>query len=723
MPLFAAAIFLSAFLLFQVQPVIARYILPWYGGSPSVWTACLLFFQAGLLGGYAYAHALATFLRERRGWQAGIHLGLLGVALLLMPITPDESLKPDGGEASPTLDIIRLLGLTVGFPYLLLSASGPLLQHWFGETYPGRSPYRLYAVSNAGSMLGLLSYPFLVEPVFAVTRQTQLWSVGFGFYALFAVACGVALLKRGRSGSAGSEGETGEGGEVAVEVPAPRPSFGEVLLWIALAATGSSLLLAITNQMCQDVSVVPFLWVAPLSLYLLTFVIAFDHERWYRRRIAVPLAALAVASAIWLLGEQSADHEPHLVWQLAIFLGAIFSTCFVCHGELVRIKPAPRHLTAFYLAIAFGGALGGLFVSLLAPTIFNGYWEFHLSLFVFVALVSAMLLKEAARVPRISFQILSTLVAGAALVLAATALRKNVESVKVSTLDASRSFYGTLRVYEYHVDDADHNRVLYHGRITHGLQYLEDRFLDLRTTYYGTFSGVGQAFARQVSRYEEIREPLEIGVVGLGVGTVAAFAEAGDTVRFYEIDPDVEEIARRHFTYLEDCEGEVEVVLGDARVSMERELREDGSRQYDLLIVDAFSGDSIPLHLLTREAFALYLRHLKPDGILLVHISNLYLDLSDPVRRAAAHFDYDAWRVDHAPASDYEYYSDWILVSRDGGLGDFLRERDALTEWDLPEPRAVDWTDDYANLLHVVMWDDWAAPFQRILRLFRRGSD
>ena len=344
MPLFLAAIFLSAFLLFQVQPVIARYILPWYGGSPAVWTTCLLFFQVGLLAGYAYAHGLVTFFRERRKLQAGIHFVLLLLAFLVLPITPDAAWKPDGTELNPATGIVRLLGFTVGFPYLLLSASGPLLQHWFAESHPGRSPYRLYAISNLGSLLGLLTYPFLFEPRLDVTQQTTLWSWAFAIYALLAIATGAVFLRR-------TAPLTGHG---STEAEGARPPVVDVLLWIAFSACGSMLLLSLTSQMCQDVAVVPFLWVVPLSLYLLTFVIAFDHERWYLRYVAIPLAAVAIGLTIWLMNLQYAADEWPLFQQIAVYCGAIFFACLVCHGEIVRMKPAVRHLTGFYLCISLG---------------------------------------------------------------------------------------------------------------------------------------------------------------------------------------------------------------------------------------------------------------------------------------------------------------------------------------------------------------------------------
>ncbi|MCG8603330.1 MAG: fused MFS/spermidine synthase [Verrucomicrobiales bacterium] len=700
MPIFAFAIFLSAFLLFQVQPVIARYILPWYGGSPAVWTTCLLFFQVGLLGGYAYAHALVTFLRKHPPMQYGIHLGLLVVALFLLPITPDDSLKPTGAESSPVKGILLLLASSVGFPYLLLSASGPLLQHWFGSAFPGKSPYRLYSISNLGSMLGLLTYPFLFEPLLPVTKQTLLWSLGFVIYSFAAAACGLSYFRSARA----AKTDPTEGDDSAKDSPAP--SWRDWALWISFAACGSMLLLSLTNQMCQDVAVVPFLWVAPLSLYLLTFVICFDHERWYQRWFWIPLAAGSVAAVVYLINQQFADGEIHLGWQLTIYLSAIFLCCLVCHGEVVRTKPSPRYLTGFYLAISLGGAIGGIFVSLIAPMIFEGYWELHFALILLVVLSALTLFRFHSRFPKRIFVPIWAALSIAALGGLQYGLVKHLKDTREGSLAASRGFYGVLRVYEMNTLTPDVFKALYHGRISHGRQYLTKQFRKLATTYYSLESGIGAAFATHPAKIKSSDENLHVGVVGLGVGTLATYANSGDRFRFYEINPQVEEMARDHFTYLEDCKGDEQVVIGDARISLEKEFREGESQNFDILVVDAFSGDSIPIHLMTKEAFELYLKHLKPDGTLAVHISNLHLELSDPVRTICEDLGLHASRVAHDPEDDnyHSYYSDWILISRDPGLEDDLFDKGFLSEWDEPEAKEILWTDDYCNLLQVVVW-------------------
>ncbi|MEM9280981.1 MAG: fused MFS/spermidine synthase [Verrucomicrobiota bacterium] len=696
MPAFILAIFLSAFLLFQVQPVIARFILPWYGGSPAVWTTCLLFFQCGLLAGYAYAHGLVQWLRNRRNLQIGIHLALLGLSLLTLPITPEESLKPTTAAENPVPGILLLLATTVGFPYLLLSASGPLLQHWFSEAFPGKSPYRLYAVSNVGSILGLLTYPFLFEPLFAVSRQTWLWSFAFIAYALLAIGCAIIFLKRAQPAGASSN--------ELIDEKSPAPLMDR-LLWIAFAACGSMLLLSLTNQMCQDVAVVPFLWVLPLALYLLTFVITFDHSRWYRRRVAVPLAIVAVGLVAFLINQQFASGEIHIAWQITIYVGAIFFGCLVCHGEVVRMKPHSHHLTGFYLAISLGGAIGGLFVSLMAPRWFDGYWELHVSLFFLAILTSIQLVRRFNAILSNPPVAVSAIAWVGLLTALAYSLLAHIRETREDSLAAKRSFYGVLNVYEIYPGTEDEYRALYHGRISHGRQYMADQWRDLAATYYSEDSGIGAIFYHFPQRVAE--KPLHIGVVGLGIGTIATYARPGDRVRFYEINPQVEELALSHFSYLEDCRGEVEVVLGDARVSLETELEETGPQQFDVLVVDAFSGDSIPIHLLTVEAIDLYSRHLKADGVMAIHISNLHLDLSSPVRNLADYAGYEAVRVAHEPAyDDYaNYYSDWVLVTRNQEFLSAIEIENYVSEWySQLEPKLI-WSDDYSNLLQVIDWE------------------
>jgi len=702
MPAFLLAIFLSAFLLFQVQPIIARYILPWFGGSPAVWTTCMLFFQVGLLAGYTYAHLLVQAFRSRPQWQVGIHLGLLLVSLLLLPITPDEALKPENSD-SPVGGIVTLLLVTVGLPYVIISASGPLLQHWFGSAIPGKSPYRLYAVSNLGSLLGLVSYPFLFEPRLKLGEQTQFWSLGYVGYGILAFLCGWLFLRK----SVGSRVEAGEAES------AQRSPWSHVLLWIAFPATASILLLATTSQMSQDVAVVPLLWILPLGLYLVTFIISFDHSRWYDRRFWIPFAVVAIGVMIYLLGLD--DHESDwekIGTQVAIYVAAMFGACMVCHGEMVRLKPPPSRLTGFYLAISLGGALGGAFVTLVAPCIFDGYWELHAGLALLAVLVSTRLWGACLGMNR---KFSAGFVSGALTVLWMSALSAmavfltlHVRSYREGALVTKRGFYGVLRVMPYYDEDDDNRHLsLLHGRINHGTQY--KNYPRWAGSYYADGSGPATFFDFHPSRAVpegENSQPMHFGVVGLGIGTLSAYAEAGDRVRMYEINEQVEELARSNFTYLEDCEGEETVVLGDARIMLEQELARGEAQQFDGLFLDAFSGDAIPLHLLTAEAFELYFKHLKPDGVLLVHVTNRHLDLSDPVRVLAEQFNRQALLIDCWPDDETTQFSSWILIgARDNELLTTIELSESHTPWDREEPKPIRWTDDYGNVLQV-LWED-----------------
>ncbi|MDF1811686.1 MAG: fused MFS/spermidine synthase [Verrucomicrobiales bacterium] len=728
MPLFITAIFLSAFLLFQVQPIIARYILPWYGGSPAVWTTCMLFFQLGLLGGYAYAHVLASSFREKPKMQLWIHLGVVVLALVFMPITPSESLRPvGGGDTSDVWGIVKLLALTVGLPYVAISASGPLLQHWFAGAHPGKSPYRLYAVSNFGSLLGLLSYPFLFEPMMGLKSQTWWWSGGFVIYGALAIACAWRYAR--------ADPEPKFDGEIPKPADNDKAGTGRKILWVLFSACGSAGMLAITNQMCQDVAVVPFLWVLPLGLYLTTFIICFDREAWYHRAVWVPLAVIGVAALVLLINQQtldsgSTDHfvwktagkirhifagdgvaindEFHLYWQIAFFLFALFTLCMVCHGEMVRLKPSSRYLTSFYLLISLGGALGGAFVSLVAPRLFNGYWELHIIILLVTLLVGFVISFDGFRRYKApvwgGLGLIATLQVFA---IFALGLRSHYLETKEDAIASLRSFHGVVHVYESLKGTEDHYLAMYHGRITHGRQYQSEKFRNIPTTYYSENSGVGALLQSVPQRQPETRGPLNMGVIGLGSGSLAVHAEAGDSMVFYEINPQVEQLAKSHFTYLADCKGDASVILGDARTSLEQELARGEPRNLDILFVDAFSGDSIPVHLVTEEAFAIYFQHIKEDGFLVTHITNLHIDLSDPVRQLADKFGREALLVIHNP--DYEvyhlYYSEWVIITKNEEVIKRLRDGGWVNEWVRKEPKPIHWTDDYSNLFQVIMFE------------------
>jgi SAM-dependent methyltransferase len=659
--LHAATIFLSSFLLFMVQPLIARLILPWFGGSAAVWTTCMLFFQALLLAGYAYAH----FLVNRR-FAALVHTALLAGAIALLPIAPVASWKPTGGE-EPIHYILLLLGVAVGLQYFLLAATSPLLQAWYVRARPGGNPYRLFAISNFASLVALVGYPFVVEPVLSAHEQVSLWS---WLFAAFALVCGCVAWITPR---------------LAPETRAQAAENEKLpyALWLALAATASILLLAVTNHLTQNVAAVPLLWLAPLTIYLLSFIVTFEGRSWYRPRWFWPLLLAALGAMTALLVDT--EHHYKLWLQLGVFLPGLFIACVFCHGELYRLRPGPGRLTAFYLWISAGGALGGLFVAVVAPLVFNGYYELGIGLVV-LAVLAAVRYFDLGRVARYAtLALLLGVAAGAGF---------DGFRYQEDVLASSRSFYGLLRVKEYGTPgDPNHLRRLVHGTIMHGEQYMHADLRSRPTSYYEEPSGIGAAILSKRSR------PERIGVIGLGTGTIAAYGRKGDTFRFYDIDPRVMQIAKSQFAFLGDSPAEVQLVLGDARLSLEREPPE----QFDVLAVDAFSGDAIPVHLITREALAVYLRHMRPDGIVAFHVSNRFLNLVPVVKRIAAENGAHAVLIDDEPdEADQRSRSDWVLVSRSKAALGAPEIIDHHPE-EIEDPANWrTWTDDYSNLIQIL---------------------
>jgi hypothetical protein len=704
---FAFTIFLSAFLLFQVQLIVAKHILPWFGGAAAVWTTCLLFFQVLLTAGYAYSHLLATRLRLVA--QRNVHtvLLLLTAGVLAwqfcawsVPLLPGAAWKP-AGNAPPAWQVLLLLLVGVGLPFFVLSTTSSLLQAWYGRMREGRAPYWLYSLSNAGSLLSLLAYPFLVEPSLSLRGQAGGWSL---FFLLFAALCIVCAFRA-----------AGGGRETRIERPgifAPTPSAAAGpgwwvrCLWVLLPAWASLLLLAVTNQLSGEVAVVPFLWVLPLVLYLLTFVICFSGERWYCRPVFIVagLGALAWMTVVLYKWKDGVS--------LPMFAGAGCATLFtggmICHGELFRLRPDSRRLTAFYLSVSVGGALGGIFVALIAPWIFRGYWESFLG-YGGIGLTLALVMwrdeRSWMRGPR--RWIWRTLALLLLLALAA-AVRWQIRDYQQSVVRMERNFYGVLRVVEADRGDAQaYRHKLYHGQTLHGFQFRSSHLRRLLTSYYVESSGIGLAILNHPRRtaLKPDSRHLRIGVVGLGAGTLAAYGRPGDSFRFYEINPAVANMATGWngcFSFLQDCPARVKVVLGDARISLERELAEGGSQDFDVLAVDAFSGDSPPVHLLTREAFELYLAHLRAGGVLALHVSNRYLDLPPVVWKAADVLGVPAAEIWGKSDKERAWSSVWILVTRDEA---FLRIP-ALAAAASPREeggRSVRlWTDDYSNLFQIL---------------------
>jgi spermidine synthase len=659
--LYAAAILLSAFLLFQVQPLIGKAILPWFGGSAMAWTASMMFFQGTLLAGYAYAHWLAG--RTARS-QRLLHIALLLVSIATLPVLPGDGLQPASG-AEPITNILRVLAASVGLPFFLLATTGPLLQSWFATRYPGRVPYRLYALSNAGSLAALLAYPLLIEPRLTLPVQSTIWS---GLYILFVIAAIATARQASRVEPEESE-------------PAPLPTIRQRLTWVALPATASLLLLTVTSHISENVSSIPLLWILPLALYLLTFTLAFEDDRWYPREFIVPLAALAAAAMAYPFWD---DLEvKRMAASIAAYAAGLFICCLFCHGETARQRPHPRFLTQFYLSIATGGAIGGVLAGIAAPLLLEFNYDFSLALALFGATAFAAIYRE---------QWWTDIIWCATAIFLAATVYQNVWNARSNNIALARGFYAALRIQESGSDfDASRIRTLVHGTTSHGAQFVNQKRSRTATTYYSERSGVGVAIN------ELARPKMRVGVIGLGAGTLAVYSKPGDEYRFYELNPQVLELAHGWFSFLRDAEGKVQITLGDARLSLEREP----PNGFQVLAVDAFASDSIPVHLLTRQALELYFRHLAPDGVLALHISNKYLDLYPVAARAAQSLGKDWLFVSSREnTARQQFGSDWILLAN------------SPTRFDTPAFRAAGskpefqpgppWTDTYSNLIEVL---------------------
>jgi hypothetical protein len=682
--LFIACIFLSAFLLFLVQPIIAKQVMPWFGGTSAVWTTCLMFFQLVLLAGYAYSDLATRWLRPGR--HALLHIALLALAVALLPIVPGESLKPDP-QSPPIAGVLWLLAATVGLPYFCLSTTGPLLQAWYARLFPQGQVYRLFALSNLASLAGLLAYPFSIEPVSSSLQQSRGWSVGFGVFAVLCAAC-AWVSRRSAAGAPVAAQQLQRTGDALSLHPRGR----DVVAWLVLSAMGSAMLLAVTHHITQNVAAVPFLWLMPLTLYLLSFVLCFEGGGWYRRSVFVGPVLAALAFMSWELNVLPRDID--VMVAVPVFTVGLFVACMFFHGELSLRRPAAKHLTRFYLAVSLGGAIGGLAVGALAPVVLTGLYELPI-LLALAAMLVPLVLRRYLTANKAAYLLLVLALACGVLTLLMAWV-----AFKIQTRDnilAMRNFYGASRVSENRLDSGDVVRTLHNGAIMHGMQVMTPERRRTPTTYYGQSSGVGLTMARLLAPGAA---PRRIGVIGLGTGTLAAYGREGDLFRFYEINPHSREIAQREFTFLKDSAARHEVVMGDARLVMEAELARGEPGRYDVLVIDAFSGDSIPVHLITKEAMDIYRQHLRPGGIIAFHVSNLFLKLEPVVQLLAQDAGMQAVHVRNLRKGP-ESEAAWVLLSTDRGLvGDArLQERASPI---IPIPGLALWTDASNNLLQIL---------------------
>ncbi len=694
MAYFAVSVFLSAFLLFQIQPMIGKFILPGFGGTSAVWSTVLMFFQILLTGGYAYAYWLIDRGPNRK--RIMIHIALLTASLVIMlvlalsrqwPTVPGQSWQ-SASTADPVWEICKLLGISVGLPYFLLATNSTLMQAWYRRTKLQRAPYFLYALSNAGSILGLVGYLLIAEPGLTLHEQGLAWSAG---YLLFALLAGYGAFRSLRTRP---EPVKNPGKEVVA-----GPGIGVRAMWLALSACTSSLLLATTSQLTQEVAVIPFLWVLPLTLYLLTFILAFSSERWYSRQVFI----FVFVGATILFGRALVYGSILDVVSQIMFLSAgLFTACLVLHAELYRLRPQANYLASFYLYIAVGGALGGICVTLIAPAIFRGYWELPLGFLLSWTLFAVIHTFDKIRVTATWRRHLNSALIIYGVIFAAIVAYSHIEADLADSMFIERNFYGVVRVTKAQIGEPGLDVIqMTHGVTVHGVQLVSAESRDQPTTYYTAQSGVGLGIIHHPQRGRGMR----VGVLGLGIGTLAAYGQDGDVYRFYEINPMVIGLANGdggYFTFLKDSPASVEIVPGDARLSLERELAEGLRQDFDVLALDTFDSDSIPVHLIDKQAFEIYLQHLKPAGILAVHASNRHFDFVPVVWKLAQHFELHMVLIQNPENELGGLSSTWLLLSREASvLSDPQIERYATRLDDYTSNIRL-WTDDYSNPMQIL---------------------
>lgn len=678
---FLFTIFLSAFLLFQIQPLIAKQILPHFGGGAAIWTACMLFFQGLLFVGYLYAHIL-TKLRSVKV-QAYIHLGLVIACWFVLPMTLShvEQYK-DVFVQSPLAGVMLLLASSVGLPYFLLATTGPLLQRWLSVIELEKLPYKLYSLSNIGSLLALVSFPFIFEPLLTIKQQSDYWSLLFVLFTGFLLLLCFKVSKQNLMMSTGQKDQT--------EFTAFALT-SKAALWILLASIGVVLLISTTNAMTQNLPPVPFLWVMPLCLYLLSFIVCFHSPHWYVRWYFLVFFAIAalVGLLMYFIGSQL-----DIVSQIFIYAVIMFSGCMICHGELAKGQPKVELLTFYYLMIALGGFLGSLFVTFVAPYVFLQFSEYPIALVAVFILMAISAMKESSNQKALIFTAITVFI-----LLSATFIYLNQAFVKTN-IYSERNFYGIISVKDVNVNGQIERRLI-DGTTSHGTQSLAADKSMIPLSYYRKNTGVGMA----LTVLQKQTRGINVGVVGLGAGTLAAYGRPQDKFHFYELNPSVIKAANNYFTYLSLSPATIAITQGDARVSLKNQLAEESNAGFDLLVIDAFSGDAVPQHLLTIEAFELYFRHLKPNGVLAVHVSNSHLDLVKLVKGSAAKLAKPARYFFTEAGDKYQNDAQWLLLantpaSLEHHLYQVYSQRDVNSAQQAEN--GIFWTDEYSNLLSIL---------------------
>lgn len=672
---FGLGIFLSAFLLFFIQPMLAKSLLPGFGGSGFIWVVSMVFFQVALLIGYFYAYCLTQFFSKK--WQIIIHLILLILSFYFLPLDLTTLMATEGGW--PPLEVTKGLVICSLFPFCIISASSPLLQYWYCMLQKTTFPYFFYSISNFGSLLGLIGYPLAIEPFMGLRFQSQLWSILYIAYGLICLLCLIELMPNRIINKDSTE--------------TSRVSFKPILTWLGLTFLSSALLVSSTRYLTQNVVNLPLVWVLPLALYLISYIITFSKPKGYERSLWIVLFfILSMLCAYMTFNFKLNEYEG-----IFSLLSLLYAGCMICHGELVRNKPSPLHLNLFYLIIALGGALGGIFANVVSFLPFTRWWDFYCPILI-LSLLSVYISYHKFKKSKETYNVI--LLVGSVIGFFAWAFSSQFDDISMhqKLVFERRTLYGYMRIFDFaYPDPKDSRRFFLHGTVLHGIQFLEPDKKKWPTAYYGEHSGVGMAISYL---HHTLKRPLRVAVIGLGTGAITAMLLPDDAVTYYEIDPEVKKIAYDYFSYLSSSSAKVNIILGDGRIELEKEQKKNASLNYDLIVIDAFSGDVIPSHLVTKESMQLYQKLIDKEGIVAFHVSNTYINLM-PITKGLAtafSFHYD-WVYSPTDEKKGVLSSHWALLSRDPRFSLWLKTQTGMTLVPTHESKTILWTDDSNSIL------------------------